>query len=203
LNEGLITGPQFGERSVSRIVHQDAMWNCALQFSCQDLAAKEGGRATAKPTQARRCGGNQMKTLLTVLLASALFACSSNSGNNQQSASAPSPTQEQPAPAVTVPAGASTNTLHDSTVTFKAAQAACTGALGTVTFSLGHARAHGPSGVDVNVSSTETTGVNMIVFTDEASGKTATIEANGHRRSVTGKNVTVKMRGSVACVAAD
>lgn len=144
-----------------------------------------------------------MKTLLTVLLTGALFACSSNNGGNEQSGSAPTASQGQSASTATLPSGATTKALHDSTMTFQAAQKACSGALGSVTFSLGHARVHGSAGVTEQTSSTAMAGVDMIVLTDAATGKTATIQANGHRRSVTGKNVIVKSRGSVACIEPD
>lgn len=90
--------------------------------------------------------------------------------------------------------------LKDSTVTFKDAQSACAGALGSVTFSLGHARAHAASGAELQENTTGNAGVVTMVFTDKTAGKTSTVEVNGHNRSVTGAGVTVKRNGAVACV---
>ena len=115
-----------------------------------------------------------------------LFACSSNAGsNNSQNA------------------GANGVVLRESKITFKAADAACTGALGSITFALGHARAHGASGVDLNEGAESNNGISTMTFTDKTNGKAATVTTNGHNRSVSGKNVTAKMNQSVACVNAE
>jgi hypothetical protein len=139
-----------------------------------------------------------MRTPTVVMLCVLLYACSSNSGSTSQSSPASSSTQAQ----TTLPTTNTTVVLHDSTVTFKAAQAACAGAIGTVSFSLGHARAHGADGVDLNETSSAASGISTMVFTNHSSGKSNTVVANGHNRSVTGPNGTVKKSGSVACVMA-
>ncbi len=139
-----------------------------------------------------------MRTLTVVMLCALLCACSSNSGSTSQSSPASSPTEAQAMPTTTN----ATVVLHDSTVTFKAAQAACPGALGTVSFSLGHARAHGADGVDLNETTTAASGISTMVFTNQSSGKSNTVVVNGHNRSVTGPSGTLKKNGSVACVMA-
>ena len=149
-----------------------------------------------------------MKTIIAVVLAALVCGCSSNSGGSEQSAGSPSTSQTQAAASSTqtqaaAPSTAVMKVLHDSTVTFKTAQTACAGALGSLTFSLGHARAHAASGASLKESETAATGIDTMVFTDASSGQTSTVEVNGHKRSVTGKNVTVKMNGSVACIGAE
>src|SRR5215472_2419578 len=153
-----------------------------------------------------------MRTLTVIALCLLLGACTSNSGSNSQSASSPSATTEaqsteaqstaaQPtaAQSTATPAAA---VLRDSTVTFKEAQAVCAAALGTVTFSLGHARAHAASGAELHENPSGNAGVTTMVFTDEAAGKSSTVEVNGHNRSVSGAGVMVRKNGAVACVMA-
>ena len=139
-----------------------------------------------------------MRTLTVVVICALLCACSSNSGSTSQSSPASSATQAQ----ATLPTTNATVVLRDSTVSFKAARAACPGALGTVSFSLGHARALGAEGVALKETSSATSGISTIVFTDQSSGKSNSVVANGHNRSVTGPNLSVKKSGSVACVMA-
>ncbi len=138
-----------------------------------------------------------MRTLTAVILFIALCACSSTKGGNTQSSSAPTGLPSQAA------AGSVTTTLRNSTVSFKDAQAACTGALGSVTFSLNHARAHPAAGVDLQEKSTATNGVTIMIFSAQTSGPTATVKVNSHDRSVSGKNVSVKLDRAVACVEAE
>jgi hypothetical protein len=93
--------------------------------------------------------------------------------------------------------------LPNSTTTFKAAQAACSGALGSVTFALNHARAHAAAGVDLHEQPSTAAGIITMVFSDSANGESATVEVNSHHRSVAGKNVTAKANKTVACVGAE
>ena len=99
-------------------------------------------------------------------------------------------------------AAASPVTLGPSTLTFKQAAAACSGALGTVTFTLGHARVGSLAGVSEQVDASSA-GIDTIVFTQEASGKSATAVADGHKRTVSAKNVQVKWKNQLACVMPD
>jgi hypothetical protein len=98
--------------------------------------------------------------------------------------------------------GVSGTVLHSSNMSFKDADAACAGTLGSVTFAMGHTRAHAAPGVDLTERSTSH-GMATMTFSDKAKGKMATVMVNGHTRSVSGKHVTVKMNRTVACVKAD
>lgn len=95
-------------------------------------------------------------------------------------------------------AATSSVTLTASSLTFKQALAACPGALGTVTFSLGHARVAEAAGVS-SQSDTTSAGVDTVTFTNDKS-QSATVIVNGHDRTVSGKNVQVKWKGQLACV---
>lgn len=98
-------------------------------------------------------------------------------------------------------AASQTVTLQPSSLSYKQAIAACTGALGTVTFTLGHARSAGLAGVSESVDSSMM-GIDTITFTD-SSGKSATAVANGHNRTVSAKNVQVKWKKQLACIMPD
>lgn len=92
-------------------------------------------------------------------------------------------------------------TLKPSSMTFQQSLAACPGALGAVTFTLGHSRVAAAAGIDTD-SDADAAGVETVQFTG-TKGAMATIVANGHARTVSGKNVTAKANGSVACVMPD
>lgn len=100
----------------------------------------------------------------------------------------------------TLAAGAASGpvTLKPSSASFQQALAACPGALGSVTFTLGHSRVAAAPGVDTD-SDADAAGVETVKFVD-AKGATATVIANGHTRTVSGNNVTAKANGTVACV---
>ncbi len=138
-----------------------------------------------------------MRTLIAVALFVALCACSSTNVGNTQSTGEVTGLQSQTA------AGSVTTVLRNSTVTFKAAQAACTGSLGSMTFSLNHIRAHPATGVNLQEKPTATKGITTIIFSANTQGKTATAEVNSHNLSVSGKNVIVKLNRSVACLEAE
>jgi type 1 fimbria pilin len=93
-------------------------------------------------------------------------------------------------------------TLHTSTLSFKQAVAACSGALGTVTFTLGHARVASLPGVAEQVD-TSSSGIDTITFANDATGKSAVAIANGHKLTVSAKNVQVKWNNQLACVMSD
>ena len=136
---------------------------------------------------------------LAIALLGLLCACSSNNSSNAQStsaASSPSATESQAS------AGTKTVVLRGTNATFRTAEAACSGSLGSVTFSMGHARPHAAPGVNLKESS-EAHGIAKVVFSDQAGGKTAAVEVNGHDRSITGKNVTVRTNRTIACVGAE
>lgn len=98
-------------------------------------------------------------------------------------------------------AASQTVTLQPSSLSYKQAIAACTGALGSVTFTLGHARVAGLAGVSEDVD-TSSAGIDTITFTD-SSGKSATAVANGHSHTVSAKNVQVKWKNQLACIMPD
>jgi type 1 fimbria pilin len=94
-------------------------------------------------------------------------------------------------------------TLKSSTLTFKQAVAACQpGALGAVSFTLGHARIVGLPGVSEQVD-TSSSGIDVVTFDNDASGKSATATVNGHKNTVSAKNVKVKWNEQLACVMPD
>ena len=93
-------------------------------------------------------------------------------------------------------------TLQPSSLTFKQAIAACSGALGSITFTLGHARVAGLPDVVEQVD-TSSSGIDTITFSNETTGKSATAVANGHKSTVSAKNVQVKWKNQLACVMPD
>jgi hypothetical protein len=101
------------------------------------------------------------------------------------------------APASAQAAGTSV-TLTASGLTFKAILAACPGALGGASFTMGHARVVAAPGVSTQTDTTAS-GVDTVTFSN-AKGQKATVVANGHDRSVTGKGVQVAAHRQVACI---
>ncbi len=97
---------------------------------------------------------------------------------------------------------ASAITLSPSTLTFKQAASACGGALGSVTFTLGHARSSSLAGVTEQVD-TSSSGVDTITFTRSSSGESAVVTANGHNHTVSAKNVQAKWHNQLACIMPD
>lgn len=103
----------------------------------------------------------------------------------------------------TVAAGAASGpvTLKPSSMTFQQALKACPNAMGSVTFALGHSRVAAAPGVSTD-SDADSAGVETVQFLG-AKGAAATIVANGHSHTVTGKNVSAAANGTVACVMHD
>lgn len=100
----------------------------------------------------------------------------------------------------TLAAGAASGptTLKPSSMSYQQALAACPGALGSVTFTLGHSRVAAAPGVATD-SDADTAGVETVKFVG-AKGAQSTIVTNGHAHTVSGNNVTAKANGTVACV---
>lgn len=97
-------------------------------------------------------------------------------------------------------AGPPSVTLSPGTLSFKQAAAACSGALGTVAFTLGHTRVGALAGVTEEVD-TSPTGIDTITF---ASGdKSASVVANAHKNTVSAKHVQVKWHNQLACIMPD
>jgi hypothetical protein len=99
-------------------------------------------------------------------------------------------------------AASQTVTLQPSSLSFKQAASACSGSLGSVTFTLGHARVAALHDVTEDVD-TSSSGVDVVTFTNETTGKSATATANGHSHTVTAKNVQVKWKNQLACINPD
>jgi type 1 fimbria pilin len=99
-------------------------------------------------------------------------------------------------------AAAAAVTLQPSTLTFKQAISACSGSLGSVTFTLGHARVASLPGVS-DQTDTSSTGIDMVTFTNDKTGQSAVAKTNGHNNTVTAKNVQVKWKNQLACVNPD
>jgi hypothetical protein len=93
-----------------------------------------------------------------------------------------------------------TVTLVGTNLSFSQMHAACSDALGGVTFSSGHVRFISSSNGTAS-SDSAATGIETISFAG-ASGA-ATAVANGHDRTVTAQHVEVRSRRSIACVFPD
>lgn len=100
-------------------------------------------------------------------------------------------------------ASGTTVTLHDSNVTFKRALQSCSGALGSVSFALNHARTAAAPGVNTDESGPDANGMMTVVFETANGSKTASVAIDQRNRSVSAKNVRTVMSRSVACVSAD
>jgi hypothetical protein len=101
---------------------------------------------------------------------------------------------------VSAAASAGPVTLTGSSMSFKQSLSACPGALGSVTFALGHSRVVAAPGVSTQ---TDTTGAGIDTVTFSGNGKSASTVVNGHDRSVSGKHVQPASRNQVACVMPD
>lgn len=105
---------------------------------------------------------------------------------------------------VTAAAGAAaqTVTIAPSSLSFKQAISGCSGSLGSVTFTLGHARVAPQPGVSEDVD-TSASGVDVVTFTNDATGKSAVATADGHAHTVSAKNVQAKLKNQLACINPD
>jgi hypothetical protein len=99
-------------------------------------------------------------------------------------------------------AGPPSVTLSPGTLSFKQAAAACPGALGTISFTLGHTRAGALAGVTEQVD-TSPTGIDTVTFAHESSGTSASVIANAHKNTVSAKHVQVKWHNQLACIMPD
>ena len=139
-----------------------------------------------------------MRTFAAIALLGFLCACSSGKSTDTQSSTAPGT-----AASTGTSASATKLVLRQSSTTFSAAESACKGELGSVMFTLGHARAHAAPGVQMQTKESSPSGITTFTFSDKTSGKAATVVANGHDRSLSGKNITAKQNGAVGCVGAE
>lgn len=104
---------------------------------------------------------------------------------------------------VLVAATSGSVTLHDSNVTFRQALHSCTGALGSVSFALAHARTAAAEGVDTDESAPDSNGMMTVMFTSADGSKSAKVSIDQGKRSINAKNLRVEMNRSVACVLPD
>jgi hypothetical protein len=102
----------------------------------------------------------------------------------------------------TLPTAAASTTvkLTPSSISMSSALKACPGALGAVSFVLGHTRIAEQKGVHVAYSGSS---VQTVTFKDATTGDTAKVESNAHASTVSGANVKAASNGSVACVFKD
>jgi hypothetical protein len=94
------------------------------------------------------------------------------------------------------------STLHNSNVSFKDALKACPGALGSVSFSLGHSRVATSTGVETDETYSGN-GTVHVVLQDSSGKKSARATIDQTRRSVSAKNTRTGLNGTVACVFPD
>jgi hypothetical protein len=99
-------------------------------------------------------------------------------------------------------AASSSVTLQPSTLSFKQAVSACSGSLGSVTFTLGHARIASLPGVS-DQTDTSSAGIDTVTFTNDKTGQSAVAKTNGHSNTVTAKNVQAKWKDQLACINPD
>ncbi|MBV9271314.1 MAG: hypothetical protein JO165_09475 [Candidatus Eremiobacteraeota bacterium] len=93
--------------------------------------------------------------------------------------------------------------LHDSRLSFRAALQSCQGALGSVTFSLGHTRIAGADGVNMDQSEPDQHGLIHALLQNSNATKTAGFTIDPHRRAVFARNLRVERRGAIACIYPD
>ncbi len=93
-----------------------------------------------------------------------------------------------------------TVTLTGTNLSFSQMHAACSDALGGITFSAGHVRFIGASNVAAS-SDAATTGIETISFS--GSHGSATAVADGQNRTVAARHVEVRSRRSIACIFPD
>src|SRR5690242_8222339 len=134
---------------------------------------------------------------LAALTLGFLVACSSNSGGSSTSSSSPSSSSAMQ------PAATKLVVIHPSTMTFQQMDSACAGALGSITFSMGHVRAHPAPGAVVIEQPQSNGGIATMTFTNDAKGKSATVSVNARNRSVVAKHVTETRNRTVACIKPD
>lgn len=93
--------------------------------------------------------------------------------------------------------------LRDSTLSFKQTLAACPGALGSVSFSLGHARVAASQGVDTYETDPSASGKLRVTLQNAAGSASATVSIDQRRRVVSARHVRSELNGRVACIFAD
>jgi hypothetical protein len=94
-------------------------------------------------------------------------------------------------------------TLHDSTITFRRALDACPGALGSVSFALGHARVAASEGVDMEETEADPNGRLDVTLQTTSGNQSAAVAIDQRARSVSAKHVRVELNRRVACILPD
>jgi hypothetical protein len=93
-------------------------------------------------------------------------------------------------------------TLHGSNISFKHALQACGGALGSVSFALGHARIAAAEGIDSDESAPDANGKMSVTLQNDSGTKSAKVSIDQRHNSVSAKNLRV-VNGDVACILPD
>lgn len=91
-------------------------------------------------------------------------------------------------------------TLTPSSMSFKDAISSCAGALGSVSFTLGHARIASQAGVSDDTDTTSA-GIDTVTFVGSG-GKSAVVTVNAHDMTVSAKNMS-KKGNQLVCVMPD
>lgn len=99
--------------------------------------------------------------------------------------------------------GSGSVTLQESNVTFKRALQSCTGALGSVSFALGHGRVATAPGVESDQSLPDSSAVISVVLQASNGAKSAKVSIDQRNRTVTAKNVRAEANRTVACILPD
>lgn len=94
-------------------------------------------------------------------------------------------------------------TLRDSNISFKQALVACPGALGSVSFALGHARVAASQGVDTYESDPDANGKLKVTLENAGGTASAAVSIDQSRRWVLAKHLRVQANGRVACILPD
>lgn len=90
--------------------------------------------------------------------------------------------------------------VGNSNTSFREALSACPGALGAVSFALGHLRVTSPGGVFIDETLPDENGVIRVIFQDARHNEIARANINQRQRAVYGNNVRSAMRRRVACI---
>jgi hypothetical protein len=93
-----------------------------------------------------------------------------------------------------------TATVTGSSMSFKDAADACPGSLGTVTFTMSHARFSANPGMTENIGSPDANGILVATFKNPAKGTSAKVTADQKKGTVSANNMKLESRGRVACI---
>ena len=80
-------------------------------------------------------------------------------------------------------------TLQPTNMSLKAAASACSGTLGSLTFSLGHIRVSESPGVVESTGAMDANGKQIVTYKNTKTGQMAVVTVHPHSRSVEAKNL--------------